>query len=74
MNLLRLSSTAQAYYEGLRAPSLVQGWEKYVVTDGTQCMIVRSDYQPEPGAAVFYIVTRNGKTSVQPYKYNDKEK
>ena len=35
MDLLNLSKVAQAYYEGLRALSLAQGWEKYVVTDGT---------------------------------------
>ena len=27
MDILRLSRAAQAYYEGLKAPSLVQGWE-----------------------------------------------
>lgn len=71
MNLLKLSSTAQAYYEGLRAPSLVQGWEKYVVTDGTHCMFVKSDYTPQPGEAVFFIATRNRETSVQLYKHNE---
>lgn len=68
MNLLELSSVAQAYYEGLRAPSLAQGWEKYVATNGTTCMFVKSDYQPQPGEAVFYLVTRNRKILCQLYK------
>ena len=70
MKLLELSQVAQAYYEGLRAPSLVQGWEKYVVTNGTTCMFVRSDYEPEKGEAVFSLVVRNRKTSCQLYKSN----
>lgn len=70
MNLLQLSAVAQAYYEGLRAPSLVQGWEKYVVTNGTTCMFVRSDYEPQPGEAVFFLTVRNKKTSCQLYKPN----
>lgn len=68
MNLLELSSVAQAYYEGLRAPSLAQGWEKYVATNGNTCMFVKSDYQPQPGEAVFYLVTRNRNILCQLYK------
>ena len=70
MKLLQMSAVAKAYYEGLRAPGLVQGWEKYVATDGTVCMFVRSDYQPEPGEAVFFLVVRNRQTSCQLYKSN----
>ena len=70
MKLLELSAIARQYYDGLRSKNLAQGWEKYVVTEGTQCMFVKSDYQPEPGEAVFYIVVRNFNTSVQLYKSN----
>lgn len=71
MNLLELSKVAQAYYEGLRALSLAQGWDKYVATDGKQCLFVNSDYQPQPGEAVFFITTRNRQTSIQLYKQNE---
>lgn len=71
MKLLELSSVAQAYYEGLRAPSLAQGWDKYVATDGLHCLFVHSDYQPQPGEAVFFITTRNRQTSIQLYKQNE---
>lgn len=70
MTEIELAKTAQAYYEGLRAPSLAQGWEKYVATDGSTCMFVKSDYQPQVGEAVFFITTRNRNTSVQLYKSN----
>lgn len=70
MTLLELSKIAQAYYEGLKAPSLVQGWEKYVATDGTQCMFVHSDYEPLQGEAVFYFCVRNRNVMCQLYKNN----
>lgn len=70
MNLLNLSSVAQAYYDGLKAPSLAQGWEKYVVTDGVNCMFVKSDYEPQKGEAVFFLVVRNRNTMCQLYKEN----
>lgn len=73
MNLLQLSAVAQAYYEGLKAPSLAQGWEKYVATNGTTCMFVHSDYNPQPGEAVFFLSTRNRQISCQLYKSNNNE-
>lgn len=71
MNIMNLAKVAQAYYEGLKAPSLAQGWEKYVATDGKQCLFVHSDYQPQPGEAVFFLAVRNRKTSCQLYKYKE---
>ena len=71
MKLLELSKVAQAYYEGLRAPSLAQGLDKYVATDGQHCLFVHSDYLPQPGEAVFFITTRNRQTSIQIYKHNE---
>lgn len=68
MDLLKLSQVAQAYYEGLRAPSLVQGWEKYVVTDGEHCLFVSSTYEPKEGEAVFYLCVRNRHVSCTLHK------
>lgn len=68
MTIIQLSRIAQAYYEGLKAPSLAQGWEKYVATDGEQCLFVKSDYEPKEGEAVFFLTTRQRKTSVQLWK------
>ena len=71
MNLLQLSSVAQAYYERLKAPSLAQGWDKYVATNGTTCMFVHSDHEPQPGEAVFFLSTRNFNTMCQLYKVGE---
>lgn len=68
MTIIQLSRVAQAYHEGLKAPSLAQGWEKYVATDGEQCLFVKSDYEPKEGEAVFFLTTRQRKTSVQLWK------
>lgn len=69
MDIMNLAKVAQAYYEGLKAPSLAQGWEKYVATDGKTCMFVHNDYNPQPGEAVFFLSTRNRQTSCQLYKH-----
>ena len=68
LNILQLSAVAQAYYESLKAPSLVVGWDKYVATDGEHCMFVHSDYEPRRNEAVFFITTRNKFTGVQLHK------
>ena len=70
MNLLQMAAVAQAYYDGLRAPSMPQGWEKWVVTDGHTCMFAKACYEPQPGEAVFYCVVRNRKVCCQLYKSN----
>lgn len=51
---LQLSSAAKGYYENSIQKNIL-GMEKYVVTDGTNSMFVKSDYEPEDGEAVFYI-------------------
>lgn len=71
MNVLQLAQVAQEYYEGLKAPSLAQGWEKYVATNGMTCMFVHSDYNPQPGEAVFFLATRNRQVSCQLYKTSE---
>jgi len=68
MTILQLSKHAQSYYDRLKAPSLAQGWEKYVATDGTTCLFVNSNYEPQSGEAVFFLSTRNRNTMCQLYK------
>lgn len=67
MNILQYSEKAQAYYKHLRA-GIIHGWEKYVATDGERCVFVHSDYEPGPGEAVFYLVTRSRATLCQLHK------
>ena len=68
MNTLELAKVAQAYYDSLKAPSLAQGWDKYVATHGTVSMFVKSDYSPKQGEAVFFLTTRNRQTACTLYK------
>lgn len=73
MNILELSKTATLYYNILKSKRLAQGWEKYVVTDGKTCLFVKSDYEPQPGEAVFFLQTKNFNTMCQLYKSYDNE-
>lgn len=73
MTIIQLSAVAQAYYEGLKATSLAQGWEKYVATDGKQCLFVKSDYEPKEGEAVFFLAVRNRNVSCTLHKSNINE-
>lgn len=70
MTIIQLSKVAQAYYEGLKAPSLAQGWDKYVATDGEQSIFVKSDYEPKEGEAVFFLTVRNRNVACTLYKLN----
>lgn len=74
MTILELSKIAQDYYNSLRKKALPSGWEKYVATDGESCMFVKNDYEPEPGQAVFYLMTRHFQTLCQLHKQNQAEK
>lgn len=73
MTILELSKIAQEYYNSLRKKALPSGWEKFVATDGKNCMFVKNDYEPEPGQAVFYLMTRNFQTLCQLHKQNQAE-
>ena len=68
---LQLSSVAKSYYED-STPNNVFGMEKYVATDGTNIMFVKSDYEPTPGEAVFYIKRVRNGVYCQLYKHEQK--
>lgn len=72
MKTLDKAAVAQSYYESLRA-NIVQGWEKYVLTDGKNCMFVNRTYQPAQGEAVFYFATRARQTMCQLISINAEE-
>ena len=58
MDIIELSKVARDYYNSVRTPSLVQGWEKYVLTDGKTALFVGAAYQPKKGEVVFYRLSR----------------
>lgn len=68
MNLAELSDVAKKYYIRVKEPSTVQGWEKYVLTDGTNCVFVKSNYIPKQGETVFFLQMRNCNVMCQLYK------
>lgn len=64
MTLLQLSEVAQKYYLSLKG-NIVQGWEKYVLTNGSTSMFVKSDYEPKQGEAVFFLQMRQREVMCQ---------
>lgn len=69
MTILEKSKKATEFYDSYKAKTLWTGFEKFVATDGNDCMFVNSDYDPENDEiCVFKLDTRNGKTGCQLYK------
>ena len=68
--ILDLQKKAYEYYSSLKDNSLVQGWGKFVVTDGESCMFVKNDHQPQKGEAVFYFCVRSGNVMCELTKDN----
>lgn len=62
MDTLKLADSAKRYYEKTKAKSVYHGWEKFVLTNGIECIFVNADYEPSDGEAVFYLRTQNGNT------------
>ena len=74
MDIIELSKVAKDYYNSVRTPSLKQGWEKYVLTDGKTALFVGAAYQPKEGEVVFYLVVKNKNVLCQLHKtYEDPE-
>lgn len=74
MDIIELSKIAKDYYNSVRTPSLKQGWEKYVLTDGKTALFVRAAYQPKKGEVVFYLVVKNKNVLCQLYKTYEEPK
>ena len=68
MDIIKLSKVAKDYYNSVKTPSLKQGWEKYVLTDGKTALFVGAAYQPKKGEVVFYLVVKNKNVLCQLYK------
>lgn len=74
MDIIELSKIAKDYYNSVRTPSLKQGWEKYVLTDGKTALFVGVAYQPKKGEVVFYLVVKNKNVLCQLYKTYEEPK
>jgi len=73
MNALQFAQVAKDHFEAIAPKNILHGWEKYVATDGENCLIVRSDYRPKPGEIVFHCIIRNGLPSVELYRTGKQE-
>lgn len=61
--ILPLAAKAQEYYAALIDSSIVQGYEKFVATNGVTCVFVDSDYNPEAGEALFRLCVKHSNVS-----------
>ena len=68
MDIIELSKVAKNYYNSVRTPSLKQGWEKYVLTDGKTALFVGAAYQPQKGEKKNKKVGKNKNVLCQLYK------
>ena len=73
MNAIQFGQTAKEHYESVAPGNVSHGWEKYIATDGANCLIVRSDYRPKPGEMVFLCAIRNGTPMVELYRSGKQE-
>ena len=68
MNAIQFGQTAKEHYESIMPGNISHGWEKFITTDGVNCLVVRSDYRPKAGEIVFHCIIRNGLPSVELYR------
>ncbi len=68
MDAIQFSKIAKDHFESIMPKNISNGWEKFVTTDGLDCLIVRSDYRPKPGEIVFHCSIRNGIASAELYR------
>lgn len=68
MDVLKFSERAVEYFEAIAPKNIVHGYEKFVLTNGQTCTIVRSDYRPRQGEMVFLCSIRNGIPMVELYR------
>ena len=68
MNAIAFGQTAKEHFESIMPNNISNGWEKFVVTDGANCLIVRSDYRPKDGEIVFHCQIRNGIACAELYR------
>ena len=68
MNALLFAQVAKDHFEAIAPKNILHGWEKFITTDGVNCLVVRSDYRPKAGEIVFHCIIRNGLPSVELYR------
>ena len=73
MNALLFAQVAKDHFESIAPKNIAYGYEKFVTTDGVNCLIVRSDYRPKAGEIVFHCMIRNGIPCAELYRIGKQE-
>lgn len=73
MNAIQFGAIAKEHYESVMPGNISHGWEKYIAVDVTGCVVVRSDFRPQPGQMVFLCSIRNGIPMVELYRQGKPE-
>jgi hypothetical protein len=68
MNAIIFGATAKDFFESFMPRNIVHGYEKYILCDGSDCVVVRSDFRPQPGQMIFLCTIRNGVAMVELYR------
>lgn len=68
MSALQFSQVAKDHFESIAPQNIAHGYEKYIVTDGEKCLIVRSDYKARAGEIVFHCSIKNGIPCVELFR------
>lgn len=73
MNAITFGATAKDFFESFMPRNVVHGYEKYIACDGTNCVVVRSDFRPQPGQMVFLCSIKNGLAVAELYRQGKQE-
>lgn len=64
-----MAALVQRYASEIAPANVVHGWEKYILTDGENCVLVGKDHSPNPGEAVFDVRKRNAQIVVELHRH-----
>ena len=68
MDVLKFGQRACDFFDSTAPKNIMWGYEKYILTDGQDCVIVRSDHKPEPGKMIFLCSIKNGIACAELYR------
>ena len=73
MDVLKFSERAVEYFEAIAPRNIAHGYEKYILTNGQICTVVRSDNRPKAGEMIFLCAIKNGIPCAELYRQGKPE-
>jgi len=64
-SLLDLSETARDYFDATKPENAVNGYERFILTDGVRCLVVTRSHHGGANEVVFRCYIQNEKTFVE---------